>query len=314
MAVEKLVQGNADIPQEMPKVAQLRARSQGDSLWRRAIFSLLRDRLTIVAAIGLTLLTALCVLGPPLVEQALDVDANKTKILDRYKPPGFENHLLGTDNLGRDQFIRLLYGGRVSLGVAYGASIMSISIGLILGMLAGFYGGLVDDVINWLVSTLSSIPSIFLLILVSVIFTPSPEIVVILLGLLGWISTCRLVRGEVLTLKERDFIVAARAIGVPTRRLLTHHFFPNLLSLVIATLTIDAGTLILVESGLSYLGLGVRPPTPTWGNMLTASRQYFVTGPHLVVWPGLMIVLTVLCFYIVGDGLRDAFDPRTTRK
>jgi peptide/nickel transport system permease protein len=118
------------------------------------------------------------------------------------------------------------------------------------------------------------------------------------------------VRGEVLSLKEREFLVAARAVGAPTHRLLTSHFFPNVASLVIISLTIDAGSLILVEAGLSYLGLGVRPPTPSWGNMLTSARMYFNTGPHLVVWPGIMIAVTVLCFFIAGDGLRDALDPR----
>jgi ABC-type dipeptide/oligopeptide/nickel transport system permease subunit len=191
---------------------------------------------------------------------------------------------------------------------------MSITVGVILGSLAGYYGGIIDDLINWFISTLSSIPSIFLLILVSVVFSPTPEILIILLGLFGWIETCRLVRGEIFSLKEREFVVAAHASGVPTARLLTHHLLPNLISIVLVTLTINAGNLILIEAGLSYLGLGIRPPAPSWGNMLTNARQYFSTGTHLVVWPGLMIVITVLCFYIVGDGLRDAFDPRTQQR
>jgi ABC-type dipeptide/oligopeptide/nickel transport system permease subunit len=188
---------------------------------------------------------------------------------------------------------------------------MSITIGLVIGMLAGFYGGVIDSLVNWLISTLSSIPSIFLLILVSVAFTPSPQVLIILLGLLGWIGTCRLVRGEVLALKEREYIVAARAVGASSRRVLVYHVFPNVASLVIVSLTIDAGSLILIEAGLSYLGLGVRPPKSSWGNMLTSARMYFNTGPHLVIWPGIMIAVTVLCFFIAGDGLRDALDPRS---
>jgi ABC-type dipeptide/oligopeptide/nickel transport system permease subunit len=187
---------------------------------------------------------------------------------------------------------------------------MSITIGLIIGMVAGFYGGVIDSLVNWFISTLSSIPSIFLLILVSVAFSPSPQVLIVLLGLLGWVGTCRLVRGEVLALKEREFIVAARALGAPSHRILTHHLFPNVASLVIVSLTIDAGSLILIEAGLSYLGLGVRPPKSSWGNMLTSARLYFNTGPHLVIWPGIMIAVTVLCFFIAGDGLRDALDPR----
>jgi peptide/nickel transport system permease protein len=280
------------------------------SLWAEALRRVLRDKLTLLALTGLLFLTLACVFAPPLVERELGVSAERTDIINRYKSPGYQNNILGTDHLGRDQFVRLLYGGRVSLGVAYGASVMSITIGIIIGMLAGYYGGIIDSLVNWLISTLSSIPSIFLLILVSVAFTPSPTVLVLLLGLLGWVSTCRLVRGEVLALKEREFVVAARAVGAPTHRLLTQHFFPNVASLVIISLTIDAGTLILVEAGLSYLGLGVRPPTPSWGNMLTSARMYFNTGPHLVVWPGIMIAVTVLCFFIAGDGLRDALDPR----
>ncbi len=284
------------------------------SLWSEALAHIRRDKLTLLALSLLLTLTLACVFLPPYLENTLGVSATRTNIVDKYKPPGFENYILGTDQLGRDQLVRLLYGGRVSLGVAYGASLMSITIGIIFGMIAGYYGGRIDDVINWFVSTLSSIPSIFLLILVGVIFSPTPEVLIILLGLLGWITTCRLVRGEVLSLKEREFVVAARALGAPTLRLMVQHLFPNIVSLVIISLTIDAGTLILVESGLSYLGLGIRPPTPSWGNMLTEARKYLSTGTHLIIWPGIMIFITVLCFFIVGDGLRDAFDPRKTQQ
>jgi len=295
----------------------LRLQEQGPvsrSLWHEALRRLLRDRLTLLALSILTLMTLACAFAPPVVERELGVSAERTDIINRYKPPGYQNNILGTDHLGRDQLVRLLYGGRVSLGVAYGASIMSITIGIIIGMLAGYYGGVIDSLVNWLISTLSSIPSIFLLILVSVAFTPSPLVLILLLGLLGWIGTCRLVRGEVLSLKEREFVVAAHAVGASTPRLLIHHFLPNVASLVIVSLTIDAGSLILIEAGLSYLGLGVRPPTPSWGNMLTSARMYFNTGPHLVIWPGIMIAVTVLCFFIAGDGLRDALDPRANQR
>lgn len=287
---------------EMPKASR--------SLWGEAFKNLRRDKLTMFALSVLIVLTLACVFAPPLLENVLELNGNRTDVVNRYKLPGYKNNILGTDQLGRDQLVRLLYGGRVSLGVAYGASIMSITIGLIVGMFAGYYGGLVDDVVSWFVSTLSSIPSIFLLILVSVVFAPTAEVLIVLLGLLGWVGTCRLVRGEVLSLKEREFVVAARALGAPPSRIFVQHLFPNVVSLVIISLTIDAGTLILVESGLSYLGLGVRPPTPSWGNMLAESRKFLTTGTHLIVWPGIMIIIIVLCFFLVGDGLRDAVDPR----
>jgi peptide/nickel transport system permease protein len=281
------------------------------SFWGEALHQLRRDRLTLAAMSLLLVLTLGCIFAPPFIEHQLNLNANRTDVLNRLKPPGFHNNILGTDSLGRDQLVRLLYGGRVSLGVAYGASFMSMTIGLVVGLIGGYYGGRIDDFITWVVSTLSAIPFIFLLILVAVIFSPSPETLIILLGVLGWIGTSRLVRGEVLTLKERDFIVAARALGAPTSHILLRHLLPNLISLVIVSLTIDAGGLILVESGLSFLGLGVRAPTPSWGNMLTDARKLVVTGTHLIYWPGIMIIITVLCFFLIGDGLRDAFDPRS---
>lgn len=279
------------------------------SLWQEAFIHIRHDKLTALAILVLITLTLSCVFAPPLLETSLHLNGNHTDVTNRYKPPGYKNNILGTDQLGRDQLVRLLYGGRVSLAVAYGASTMSISIGLVVGMMAGYYGGVVDDMVSWFTSTLSSIPSVFLLILVAAIFSPTAEVLIILLGLLGWVGTCRLVRGEILSLKERDFVVAARALGAPTSRIFIQHLFPNVVSLVIISLTIDAGTLVLVESGLSYLGLGVRPPTPSWGNMLAESRKFMTTGTHLIIWPGIMIIVIVLCFFLVGDGLRDAVDP-----
>jgi peptide/nickel transport system permease protein len=280
------------------------------TLWENALLHILHDHLTMIALGVLLLLTLVCFLGPPLVEDVLKVDSSRTKVVDRFKSPG-DDYVLGTDHLGRDQFIRLLYGGRVSLAIAYTASVMSIAIGVTIGIVAGYYGGVVDDAVIWFINTLTSIPQIFLLLIASTIWSPAPEVLIVILGLLGWVGTCRLVRGEVMSLKEREYVVAARAIGAPVWRLMWNHIFPNVLSIVIISLAIDAGVLILVESGLSFLGLGVQPPTPTWGNMLTDSRSYFVTGPHLVVLPGVLITITVLCFYLIGDGFRDALDPRS---
>ena len=279
------------------------------SFWEDALRSLLRDKLTILSMSVLLLLTIGCIVLPPVVEDRTGFDSNSTNVLDRYAAPGENNHLLGADQLGRDQFIRLLYGGRVSFGIAYLASFLSITIGVVIGILAGYYGGVVDEFIMWIINTLASIPQLFLLILVSTIFSASPAVLVVILGVLGWITSCRLVRGEVIALKERDYILAAHAMGAPAWRIAIFHLFPNVLPLIIVALTINAGTLILIESGLSFLGLGVQPPIPSWGNMLTTARTYFVTGPHLVVWPGMLITITVLCFYLVGDGLRDALDP-----
>jgi peptide/nickel transport system permease protein len=281
--------------------------------WQDAVRHIRRDFLTIVALVGLIVLTLACLLGPIIVENVLHIDVNRTNIVQRYQPPG-ELHLLGTDNLGRDQFLRLLYGGRVSLAIAYFASFLSILIGVTVGMFAGFYGGWVDDVIIWLINTLESIPAIFILLTASTIWSPSPSVLILILSALGWVGTCRLVRGEVIALRERDYIQAARALGAPNIRLMFNHILPNVISTVIVSLTISAGVLILIESGLSFLGLGVQEPTPSWGNMLIDARTYFAKGTYLVIWPGAMIAITVLFFYILGDGLRDALDPRSSRK
>lgn len=283
---------------------------QPHRFWHGVRVRLFHDKLTLLALGVIGVLAVACLIGPPVVENVLKVDPNRTHVTDSYLPPSAD-HLLGTDNLGRDQLIRLLYGGRISLAIAFSASVMSIVIGLTVGLLAGNYGGRVDDLVIWLVNTLSSIPAIFLLLIASALWSPSPEVLILLLAALSWLTTCRLVRGQVLALKGREFIVAARSIGATHRRLMVHHILPNVLPIVITNLTISAGSLILVESALSFLGLGVQPPTPTWGNMLTEARSYFATSAYLVFWPGLLITVTVLCFYLIGDGLRDALDPRS---
>ena len=282
------------------------------TLWQNAVLHILSDRLTLTAMLVLGIMTLLCILGPPVVENVLGLDVNRIDIPNKFLPPGAEGHILGTDHLGRDQLIRLLYGGRVSLAIAYSASFMTILIGVALGLIAGYYGGGVDDLITWVITTLSSVPALFLLLIAAAFWTPSAELLIIILALLGWIGTCRLVRGEVLSLKEHEYVLAARAVGVSNFRLLANHVLPNVLPIVIVTMTIIAGNLILIESGLSFLGVGVQAPTPTWGNMLTDSRSYFNIGTHLVIWPGVLIMVTVLCFYLVGDGLRDALDPRSS--
>jgi peptide/nickel transport system permease protein len=283
------------------------------TLFQDGLRYLLRDRLTMAALTVLATLTLICALGPPVVENLLQVDVNRTNSANRFLPPGTEGHLLGTDHLGRDQLIRLMYGGQVSLAIAYSASLMIILIGIVLGLLSGYYGGRIDDLITWAVTTLNSIPPLFILLVVAALWQPNAPTLILILALTGWTGTTRLVRAEVLSFKERDYVLAARALGARDRHLLISHIVPNLLSIVIVTATIIAGNLILIESGLSFLGVGVQPPVPTWGNMLTDSRTFFATGVHLVVWPGLMIMITVMCFYLLGDGLRDALDPHRVR-
>ncbi len=295
------------------KIARLeRAEAQrhSRSFWRDALAFIRRDRLTVFAISVLLVFTLICVLMPLIFENVLNLDVNSTSIPNRFKQPGESGFILGTDQLGRDQFLRLIYGGRVSLTIAYLASFITVFIGISLGLLAGYYGRGVDDLISWGVNTLSAIPPLFLLLIASAVWEPSTEVLVVVLAALGWVGTSRLVRGEVLSLKERDYVLAARALGASDLRILGSHILPNVFSIVMVTMTIIAGNLITIESGLSYLGVGIQPPTPTWGNMLTDSRSYFVSGVHLVFTPGILIMITVICFYLVGDGLRDALDPR----
>lgn len=293
----------------IPNISTRKTLKVGASLLQIALYRLRRDTLTMIAIAVLIILTVLSIGAPFISESILHVDPNSTDGYQNMLPVGTPGHILGTDNIGRDQLSRLLFAGQVSLGIAFVGAALSIGIGLLLGVVTGYYGGIVDDFINWLIATLNSIPGLFLLLIVSAILRPGPGALVIVLGLLGWTFTTRLVRGETLTLRERDFIVSARSVGAPDRHIMLVHIIPNVISVTVVNLAITIGDLILLESALSFLGVGIQPPTPTWGNMLSNAQSFFKTGGHLVIFPGLLIVVTVLCLYIIGDGLRDAFDP-----
>jgi peptide/nickel transport system permease protein len=284
-------------------------RKVGRSLTEVALRRLRRDTLTLFAMGLLILLGVLAILAPVISTNILNVNANRTNVAEAYMPVGTPGHVLGTDDLGRDHLARLLFAGQVSLSIAFTAAALSLVIGVSVGMIMGYYGGVIDDVLNWFISTLNSIPSLFLLLIISAVLSPGPATLILVLGFLGWTGTARLVRGETLSLREREFVVAARAAGAGPLRIMVSHVLPNLVSVIVVTLALDIGSLILVEAALSFLGLGVKPPTPTWGNMLSDAQTYFRLGPHLVVMPGLLIFTTVLCLFVIGDGIRDAFDP-----
>jgi peptide/nickel transport system permease protein len=280
------------------------------SFWRIALIRLRRDKLTLVALATMALIAFLAVFADVISQNLLGVeDPNSTDLLVSFEPPSAD-HWLGTDQLGRDQLSRLLFGGRVSLGIGIFGTIVAITLAIIIGMSAGYFGGWVDDAIMWFINTVSSIPTFFLLLIVASLFSLSPVSIIVLFGLLGWIGPARIVRGQVFSVKERDYITAAQALGGSEISIMLRHILPNVIPILIIVTVRDIGILILVESALSYLGLGVQPPTATWGSMLSKAQQYFRLGPHLVVFPGLMITVTVLCLYLIGDGLRDAFDPR----
>jgi ABC-type dipeptide/oligopeptide/nickel transport system permease subunit len=223
------------------------------------------------------------------------------------------SHPLGFDGIGRDVLSRTIYGSRVALMVGLISTLISVVVGVTVGALAGYFGGWVDTVLSRVVDTLMAFPLLVLLITLSAVFAPGLKTTIIVIGASVWSSYARLVRADVLSLRERDFVHAARAAGATSGRIIARHVIPNVLGPVIVLATLGIGSIIILEAALSFLGLGVRPPTPTWGGDLSAARQYLEIYPHMAFAPGIMITLTVLAFNFIGDGLRDALDPRMRR-
>jgi len=236
-------------------------------------------------------------------------DPGKTDVSLKLNPPSTQN-FLGTDQLGRDVFSRMLHGSKVSLSVGFVAVAISILIGILVGATAGYYSGWVDSVMMRFVDIMLCFPSFFLILTVVALLGPSLFKVMVVIGITSWMGTSRFVRAEFLSLRERDFVQAAKALGVKDRRIIFRHILPNALAPVFVTATLDVATAILVEAGLSFLGFGVQPPAPSWGNILTEGRTYIFDAWWLTVFPGLAILITVLSFNLFGEGLRDALDPR----
>ncbi len=230
-------------------------------------------------------------------------------LYNRKAPPSW-THPLGTDELGHDVLTRLLYAGRISLSVGFSAAIAAALIGTLIGGIAGFYGGWMDNALMRFTDIMFSVPDLPILIILSRYLGGSVTGIVLVLSAFAWMGVARLVRGELLKLRRQDFAEAARAIGANDARILVRHLVPNSLAPVIVSATLTVGGAILSEAGLSFLGVGIQPPTPSWGNMLQNAQDFIWTTPWLAVWPGIMIFFTVLCFNFFGDGLRDALDPR----
>jgi peptide/nickel transport system permease protein len=269
---------------------------------------LLRQGLLILGlaiVIGVSLAAILAPVLAPHDPLALDVDA----VL---RPPSTA-HPFGTDALGRDVLSRILYGGRVSLWVGFVAVGISTAIGLILGLVSGYAGRLVDEIVMRGVDVMLCFPSFFLILAVIAFLTPSLVNIMVVIGLTSWMGVARLVRAETLSLKSRDFVLAARAAGAGPARIVFVHIMPNALAPVLVSATLGVAGAILVESALSFLGLGVQPPAPSWGNMLMEGKEVLEIAPWLSVFPGLAILVIVLGYNLVGESLRDALDPRLRR-
>jgi peptide/nickel transport system permease protein len=266
-----------------------------------------RHRLAVLGS-AIILAIAFLALAAPLVAP---IPPNRIDLSASAQAPSAA-HWLGTDSTGRDQWSRLVYAGRVSLSVGLVATSIATAIGLLLGGLSGYYAGKVDLLIMRLTDTVMSFPSLIIIITVVAYVGPSIYNVMLAIGLLSWPGVCRLVRGQFLSLRQREFVIAAQAMGAPARALIFRHLLPNVSSPVIVAATFSVAYAILTEAGLSFLGLGVQPPTASWGNMLSAARQVdtIQNMPWLWIPPGALVALSVLAINFIGDGLRDAWDPR----
>jgi peptide/nickel transport system permease protein len=282
--------------------------SMGAGVWKRfrkhpgAIFGF-------VVIFLLTILVALAPLSP--------YDPDASSISERYQSPSL-SYPMGTDALGRDLLTRVLYGGRISLTVGLLVVMISISIGVPIGALAGYYGGVLDSILMRITDTFLSLPSFLVLILLSAILreveAPLFErnnvlTISLVIGVFAWTTFARLVRATFLTLRETDFVSASRALGGSDIRIITRHILPNSIGPIIVEATLEFGYAIIEESGLSFLGFGIQPPTPSWGNLLSNAQEHFTKYPWLAIFPGLMIFLSIISINYIGDGLRDAFDP-----
>lgn len=276
-----------------------------------------RDRTALLGTFLLLIITLSVLIGPFIYK----VSYSEIVISQALTSPSWQ-HPLGTNNLGQDQLARLLWGGRVSLAVGITAMLVSISLGTLIGMVAGFCGGLIDNALMRLTDLFLSLPQLPLLLLIIYLFRDTvrrvagPELgvfllIVLVIGGLSWMSTARLVRAGFLSVKEQVFVEAVRSLGASPLRIIWRHILPNVISPVIVAATLGVGTAIITESTLSFLGIGFPPDVPTWGRMLFDAKDYVLGAPHLVIFPGLAIFLTVLSVNYVGDGLRDALDVRS---
>ncbi len=294
------------------------------SPWRLAIRRFRRHRMAMYGLFVLIGIFLYVTVGSVVYSEA-DANYNDTSI--RLQPPSLA-HLFGTDTVGRDILVRTIYGGQISLIIGVFAVLVAVTVGTAIGALSGYYGGLVDAALMRITEAMLSIPTILLLLVLAKFlsghvpditllgrtFSGSVVVIIVIIGLTSWTYLARIVRSSFLSLKEAEFILAARALGIPDRRIILAHILPNTLASIIVAATLGVASAILTEAYISFLGLGVRPPTATWGSMLDGAYQYLEQAPWLWFFPGLLIILTVMSINFVGDGLRDALDPRSDIK
>jgi len=301
MAVDS-TQSKALISSEPTLAAEaVRGRSEWERSWGR--FRRYRPGMAGLTIVGI--LVVLAVFAPLIAPQ--DPTA-VPRGMRGASPSG--DYWLGNDSIGRDILSRLIYGTRVALVVGVCAMAIALTIGVTIGMTAGYFGGWVDQGLSRVVDTLMAFPTIALLVTLSALVGGSQLTVILVIGTTIWASYARVSRADVMSVRERDYVHAARAIGVPNSRIIFRHILPNITGPIIVLSSLDIGAIIILESALSFLGLGIKPPTPSWGSMLADGRAFVLTYPHIAIAPGIAITITVLAFNLVGDGLRDALDPR----
>ena len=334
----------AETGTELGEVQQVRARGYWEQVWRR----FKRDRVAVGGGIFIIFLFLLAWIGAPLAEHLLGHGPNTPfagGLDEKLLPVGPMTHvseqpypgapgqygttlfILGGDGqLGRDEFLRLLYGAQTSLEVAIGATALSMIVGVLMGSIAGYYGGWTDTLVSRITEITMAFPILlFIIALASTagdrlnkitfggVFGEGVVTLVLVLGFFGWFYPARIVRAQVLSLREKEFIEAARMVGANDWRIVRSHLLPHLVAPIIVLSTITVAQFILAEAGLSFLGIGIQAPTPSWGNLLATAPDYYLTQPWLMVWPGVAVLLATLAFNLLGDGLRDAFDPRSSR-
>lgn len=280
-----------------------------DSFFRQVFWSRFRtNRFAMAGALLIIFLFIISLLAPLITPYGPD-DLDLYHVL---MPPS-GTHWFGTDDLGRDVLTRIIYGARISLKVGFVAVGIAVAIGTVIGLVSGYYSGRLDNILMRFVDIMLCFPTFFLILAVIAFLEQSIWYIMIIIGLTGWMGVARLVRAEVLSIRERDYVMAVRALGASDTRIIFRHILPNSLSPVLVSATLGVAGAILTESALSFLGIGVPPPTPSWGNILTAGKEYIEFAWWLTLYPGLAITVTVLAYYLVGEGIRDALDPRLKR-
>ncbi len=283
----------------------------GDSPWQAGFRRFARDRLALAGLIVLFAAYSIAILAPFLAPH--DPIAQRNVMELRLLAPSLESgYPLGTDVFGRDVFTRIIFGARVSLFIGFVAVGIAVVMGTFLGLIAGYSGGWIDSALMRFVDLMLGFPRLFLILIIIAFTGPSILWTMLVLGLTGWMGLARIVRGETLSLKSREYIQAARALGINTPVILFRHILPNILPPIVVFATLSMGSVILIEAGLSFLGLGVQPPAPSWGNMVNLGRGYLLDAWWIATFPGLAIVGTVITFNLVGDGLQDALDPKSS--